>query len=135
MTALTQEQKKLQKQAEKERKMAEKEAKKQEKERLQKEKKDQKEREAKEKKEKKALKKLQKQADDDTSVSSEGSSRRNIFGYEKKKPRAEYQTEIDQLRAELEACKADLQKSNHALATKDQKLNKLQVWARSAPVF
>merc|ERR1712032_1700946 len=72
-------------------------------------KKDKKEKKEKVPKEKKQDNKANdKNADDDTSVSSTGSRGMNWLGQEKKKPRAEFQAEIDELKLKLAGVEADL---------------------------
>ena len=48
---------------------------------------------------------------DDSSVSSEGGNK-TFFGFEKKKPRAEYRAEIEELKYQLEQANSDLRRTN-----------------------
>ncbi|MGK3759129.1 MAG: translation initiation factor IF-3 [Bacillariaceae sp.] len=64
---------------------------------------------------------------DDSSVCSTASNgEKNWLGQEKKKPRAEYQAEIDELKLKLVAVEDEL-------ATKTTQLNRFITWARQAP--
>jgi hypothetical protein len=66
--------------------------------------------------------------DDDSSVCSTTSNgdSKNWLGLEKKKPRAEYQAEIDELRLKLVAVEDEL-------ATKTTQLDRILNWARQMP--
>ena len=66
--------------------------------------------------------------DDDSSVCSTTSNgdSKNWLGLEKKKPRAEYQAEIDELRLKLVAVEDEL-------ATKTTQLDRFLNWARQMP--
>jgi len=108
----------------KEEKLARKQAKKEQK---QKEK-EQKKREAKENKP------VDVDESDSTSNASAGtSSLKNLFGFESKRPRAEYQAEIDNLKYELEMATSNLRQVTAELQQTQGKLNRFQSWARSAP--
>jgi len=79
---------------------------------------------------------------DDGSAASGPSSRKNLFGMEKKKPRAEYQAEIDELKMELEFkdgslndTKNALHAAQTALQIAQSKLSRYQQWVRSAPAM
>ena len=61
------------------------------------------------------------------------SSLKNIFKMEKKKPRAEYQAEIDELKFELAQTQGSLNDTQRALQDANYKLSRFQQWARSAP--
>lgn len=63
------------------------------------------------------------------------SSIKNIFQKEKKKPRAEYQEEIDVLTAELAQTKDDLAATKRQLAQSQSKFNELRRWALNPPVM
>jgi hypothetical protein len=64
---------------------------------------------------------------DDSSVCSTASiGDKNWLGQEKKKPRAEYQAEIDELKLKLVAVEDEL-------ATKTTQLNRFMNWARQMP--
>jgi thymidylate synthase len=52
---------------------------------------------------------------------------KKIFGFEKKKPRAEYQAEIDDLKIQLANTQAELERAR-------TKVNRYQQWARQAPL-
>ena len=73
---------------------------------------------------KKASKKGGEVSDDD-SVDSKG-VKKTWLGGEKKKPRAEYQTEIDSLKLQLVA-------TEHDLTIMTNKVNKYKSWIRQAP--
>ena len=70
---------------------------------------------------------------DDSSQASEGSSK-NMFGFEKKKPRAEFQAEIDELKVQLEFANSELSRAKSDLRTANAKVAKYERWARSAPM-
>jgi mannitol-specific phosphotransferase system IIBC component len=70
---------------------------------------------------------------DDSSNASGASSLRNIFGLEKKKPRAEYQAEIDELKYQLDMANTNLSRATSQLQQAQHKLNRFENWARSAP--
>ena len=73
----------------------------------------------------------------------------NMFGFEKKKPRAEFRAEIAQLQAELadkeaelsntktelSKSKSQLQQTEGNLNNTSYKLTRLESWARKAPVY
>lgn len=132
--AATKEEKKILKQQEKERKQQEKKAKKGEKEQEKAAKKEQKAQE-------KAAKKEQRDTCPDspkaTPVNNETTPKSplaNLFGFEQKKPRAEYQAEIDELKEALAEKEQLLVQKEQALANQGRKLLELQSWARSAPI-
>ena len=64
--------------------------------------------------------------DDDTSVSSTGSYGKTWLGKEKKKPREEYQAEIDELKLKLAAVEGEL-------SSKTMELQRFKNWANQAP--
>ena len=110
------------KSAEKQRKAQEKKAKAEAKKREQAQKKEQKKREKEAKKRQKAAEKGQKSSKPkkEKAPKDPNAPKRNIIGMKKKKPRAEYQAEIDELKL--------------AYARQGQELQRLKTWARSAPV-
>lgn len=65
---------------------------------------------------------------DDASVGSTDSKgmKKSWFGGEKKKPRAEYQAEIDELKLQLAASNSELEETR-------AKLQSWQLWMRKAP--
>jgi outer membrane protein OmpA-like peptidoglycan-associated protein len=64
--------------------------------------------------------------DGESDNESSGSSR-NLFGFEKKKPRAEFQAEIDDLKIQLANSQLELERAR-------TKINRFQQWARQAPL-
>jgi hypothetical protein len=74
------------------------------------------------------------------SLSSDGSSKgvtSYLWGGQKKKPRAEFQSEIDELElqlAALETANSELQTTNNRLQQTSQKYDTLRRWAQNAPV-
>jgi hypothetical protein len=86
------------------------------------------------KKEQKKREKEQKKKDYGGPVSTDGESDseslgsfKKMLGFEKKKPRAEYQAEIDELRVQLANAHGELERTQ-------TKLNRYQQWARQAPL-
>ena len=74
------------------------------------------------------LKKMSSQCSTDGESDSESSvNLKKIFGFEKKKPRAEYQAEIDTLKVQLANAQEELERTK-------TKLNRYQQWARQAPL-
>jgi hypothetical protein len=53
--------------------------------------------------------------------------KKSMFGFPKKKPRAEFRAEIEQLQQQLAS-------KDREIASTNDKLTQLQSWARSAPV-
>jgi hypothetical protein len=102
--------------------------------------KEKKEKKPKEKKEKKPKEKKEKQAkrsnvvDEDSVKSASPSPLMSIFqAKEKKKPRSEYQSEIDQLTDELKQTKQLLAEAQQKNSLVQEKLDRLKRWAASPP--
>jgi hypothetical protein len=83
----------------------------------------------KEKRKQKAPQPLKKQDPNAAAV-----SKKNLFGKEKKKPRAEYQAEIDELKKELSAVNSALSATQKQLTETNQKYGTLSEWAERAPI-
>jgi ribosomal protein L29 len=63
-----------------------------------------------------------------------GALKKNFFGKEKKKSRAEYQAEIDELKKELAKTRSSLSVTESQLNETNQKYGTLCKWAESAPI-
>lgn len=63
------------------------------------------------------------------------SSGLGLFQKEKKKPRAEYQEEIDALSEQLTRAQNDLASTKQQLSQSQSKFNELRRWARNPPVM
>mmetsp|Transcript_8924 Transcript_8924/g.21790 ORF Transcript_8924/g.21790 Transcript_8924/m.21790 type:complete len:104 (-) Transcript_8924:352-663(-) len=75
---------------------------------------------------KKGSKKEKSDKSDDCSISSTSEKNKNWLGQEMKRPRAEYQAEIDELKLKLVALETEL-------LTTTSKLNAFKEWMRQAP--
>jgi hypothetical protein len=102
--------------------------------------KEKKEKKPKEKKEKKPKEKKEKQvklasvADEDSAKSAAHSLMSIFHAKEKKKPRSEYQSEIDQLTEELKQTKQQLADAQQKGTVVQEKFDRLKRWAASPPV-
>lgn len=89
----------------------------------------------KEKKAKKEKKKASQVADEDSlKESAAPPTLLSIFQTEKKKPRSEYQAEIDQLNEELKQTKEQLSQAQDRASAAQAKFDRLKRWATTPPV-
>ena len=98
-------------------------------------KKDQKKREKEQAKMDKQNKKSNEHESDTESASTaEDAGLKKFFMFEKKKPRAEYEAEIEELKRQLAFANSDLQKATSNLQQAQMKINRFQQWARQVPM-